>query len=392
MRKLLCLTRSSDQLIQQLPAQYPSNSRTSSPKTEDCLRQLVTDSHEGLVVHRISQQSSFSLLNDNLVAFCQLDSQHTMLLVVRYQEVSVSVVNHLRMLVEEAENHVRAGARKLFVLLIHYPQSSTSSNRLALFSSGWDLHFLDTIGRNVETSVADVTNWLKSCCGLEPLRPNIQDGRVPYDAFVKVSSRLSFANKSDKASIIEKILSKDVSSVLVKQFASYWSGDAAEGLLRDIMRAHCDDLAIGLHDRIQDKLRELFLTFACCMALQMNEGSNLDLLISDHHPSHVCSLFIQLLTACPLPTLGELEGLRDHLPMKQAAVGMTPRFPFFVLVSSSVEVVYQRSRRDLNQLQHHCNGTGDYPLSLLRTLDPGVATPMVDEVVGVVSRKLQEVR
>ena len=351
------------------------------------------------MVHRVSQQSSsFSQLNDDLNAFCQLDTQHTMLLTVKYQEVSASVVSHLRVLVEEAENKVKDGARKLFVLLIHYPQmqTSTSPTYLSTFSCGWDLYYLDTIGCNVETSVADVVKWLKSCCGVATLQPfaNFQDGGVLLSAFLKASAKLSpSANRADRSTIVERILSKGVGEVLIKQFASYWSETTAEGLLQEITDAHCNDVAIGIHDCVQSKLRELFFDFVYYMALEMNEGKNLDLLIYDHHHPDVTQLFINLLEIYPIPTLKELKDLHQHMPTKKEGTGMSPRFPFFVFVSSKVEELVSCSIGQLNQRQYLHSGAAASPgaLTLLHTLDPGVPTSMVD-IVDLVSGKLSEVR
>ena len=405
MRKLLCFTRSSDHLIHQLPSLYPSKSRVSSPGTEDQLRELVSDTLEGLVVHRVSpQSSSFSLLNDDLASFCRLDSLHTMLLVVKHQEVLTSVVTHLRVMINEAENQVKKGVRKLFVVLIQYPQmqSSSGSSHLSLFSSGWDLYYLDTIGRSARTSVADVTEWLKLCCSndITPTPCNsfarIQDGGVPQEAFMKASSKLSFNNKSDKPAIIEKVLSKGVRETLITQFASYWDKSTAEDLFREILHSHSDDVAIGMHDCAQAKLRDLFFNFVYYMALQMNEGDNLELLIHDHHHPDMGRLFIELLKVYPVPTLKELKALHGCIPSRNEGAAMSHKFPFFVFVSSKVEEVVDCCRRQLNQQQYCLNGSaavalGNKPLSLLHTLDTEEATPMRD-MVDLVSRKLEEVK
>ena len=399
-RKLLCFTRSSDQLIHQLPALYPSKSRASSPGTEDFLHELVTNSLEGLVVCRVSpQSSSFSLLNDDLAAFCQLDSLHTMLLVVKYQEVPTSVITHLRVMINEAENLVKEGTRKLFIVLLQCPpmQSSSSSSHLTLFSLGWDLYYLDTIGRNTKTSVADLTEWLKLCCDDVAPVPSpfarVQDGGVLQDAFMKASSKLSFGNKSDKGAIIERILSKGVRDVLIGQFASYWDKSTADDFFKEILQPHNDDIAIGVHDCAQSKLKDLFFDFVYFMALQMNEGSNLDLLIHDHHHPDVGHLFIELLKVYPVPTLNELKALHGHILSKNEGLSVCRKFPFFVFVSLKVEEVVDCCRRQLNQQQYCHNGSAAaaQPLSLLHTLDTEEATPMRD-IVDLVSRRLEEVR
>ena len=221
----------------------------------------------------------------------------------------------------------------------------------------------------------------------------VQDGGVLQDAFMKASSKLSFGNKSDKGAIIERILSKGVRDVLIGQFASYWDKSTADDFFKEILDSHNDDIAIGVHDCAQSKLKDLFFDFVYFMALQMNEGSNLDLLIHDHHHPDVGHLFIELLKVYPVPTLNELKALHGHILSKNEGLSVCRKFPFFVFVSLKVEEVVDCCRRQLNQQQYCHNGSAAaaQPLSLLHTLDTEEATPMRD-IVDLVSRRLEEVR
>ena len=67
------------------------------------------------------------------------------LITVNMQETSVKAINHIRMIIEDTENHY-TNHEKIAVVLLHYPLSMSSfSSYPTLFQAGWSHYYLDSI-------------------------------------------------------------------------------------------------------------------------------------------------------------------------------------------------------------------------------------------------------
>ena len=91
-----------------------------------------------------------------------------MLIVINMQYSTVEIVNHLRIMIEEAEAqfHSSEELNKLFVVLLHFPPEMFFNHCYpSLFLSGWDHYYLDTIAPPEEKGVIDICQWFSHCCG-----------------------------------------------------------------------------------------------------------------------------------------------------------------------------------------------------------------------------------
>ena len=81
-------------------------------------------------------------------------------------------ISHLRMMIEEAEDHPLMGVKKVFVMLIHFDPAELLNDQPcypALFLQGWDHYYLDSIAdgaltlRGNTASVVNTKQWLYCC-------------------------------------------------------------------------------------------------------------------------------------------------------------------------------------------------------------------------------------
>ena len=128
----------------------------------------MVDTHSLMVckVSSLHSQSKFEkLLEDFIKSDCCL-----LFLTASMQDVTKKMVNHLRVIVEEAESQIK-NTNKLFVLLLHFPPAMFFTPCYSsLFLQGWDHHYLDSItpetvtrGAEVRT-VVDIEDWFQQCC------------------------------------------------------------------------------------------------------------------------------------------------------------------------------------------------------------------------------------
>ncbi len=77
------------------------------------------------------------------------------------------MVNHLRVMIEEAEFQTTPTSKKLFVLLLHFPPAMFfDSCYPSLFLRGWNHYYLDSIGHcpSLHPGQLDIEEWLQRCC------------------------------------------------------------------------------------------------------------------------------------------------------------------------------------------------------------------------------------
>lgn len=82
------------------------------------------------------------------------------------QEASRDMINHLRVMIEEAESQASI-SNKLFVVLLHFPPAMFfDACYPSLFLRGWSHYYLDSIGHSpiLHPGTLDIEEWFQRCC------------------------------------------------------------------------------------------------------------------------------------------------------------------------------------------------------------------------------------
>ena len=407
--KLICFTRTS-QLLHQFPTQFPSVVHASSEANNDsstALKELVHSNLEQLVVFKLTTMTSYTSMNELLKSFVSSPTQRIMLLIINMQETSREVVTHLRIMIEEAENP-KAQQKKLFALLLHFPASRQSSFCYpSMFLQGWDYHYLDIIGYSPKGGMLDIRDWFRQCyASLSPdSSVTLQLTSLLREAIPVVASRVFFGsyqhssfNKPmslpDRSTALEDLFfEKGVGDILCDRFNSYWQPSVmVEYLEKAAALAHQQETTLNVIDSLQAIFKNLFFDFLVHMVSTINQDMNIDVIFNPDCSPDVQSLFLEVLRVYPIPKLSELKMLRvasstSHCDMVEDTFA-PPKFPFFHLVTTTLEKLVDQSRREINQSMNVLGDQVEATPSLFQNLDQAKAQTMTD-MVKIVQLKLQ---
>jgi len=293
------------------------------------------------------------------------------LLVVNMQETSHQVVNHLRIMIEEAEL-LSTQLAKLFVMLLHFPPAQFFDHCYpSLFLKGWDHCYLDTVAHSAVQGVVDIQDWFCQCCcskkaSLPPEENSLLQalkGILP-EAIPILSSRVLFGSSQDGSfnrpmnasqrnkALGELLFKKGVGKMLCQRFQSYWKPVVMTKYLKRaaLFTKDCES-TLNITDTIQTMFKSLFLDFLVYMLSQINEGFNLDVLFnSDSKDSDssitlaVQELFLDIAQVLPLPKLSQLQFLSTNL--QAPTTDHSPRFPFIKVVCEAMDRIVEQSYED----------------------------------------------
>ena len=311
------------------------------------------------------------------------------LLVVNMQETPRQVVNHLRIMVEEAEL-LSTQRAKLFVMLLHFPPAQFFDHCYpSLFLNGWDHCYLDTVAHIVDKGVIDIQNWFWRCCFPKDASENdslvkaLED--ILPEAIPVLYSRVFFGsnkhgsfnkpmNGSQRSEALKELLfMKGVGQILCEKFCSYWKPAVMTKYLeRAAVFTKDHESTLNITDSIQIVFKGLFFDFLVYMLSRINDAYNIDVLFdsdckdsyskaleskksdsktsdnkdSDRKNSAVQKLFLNILQAFSLPKLSQLQFLSTSLLAPTA--DHSPNFPFFKVVCEAMEKIVKQSHEDAN--------------------------------------------
>ena len=366
--KVLCFTRSS-QLVHQLPTQFKAYTLNLQHSKNVLLQDIVFEETEKLLICKLTNAVSQAAFQDLLKEFIHSDKK-VCVIIANMQETSRHIINHVRIMIEEAEI-LTPDETKLFVLLLHFPPAHLSTPCYpSLFLKGWDHYYLDTIAQSTTGGEIDIRDWIWQCSCITSgnEQESIKDdslSRALTDMLPEVipilCSRVSFGtrkggsfsapmNSSNRSKILKELLfDRGVGPVLCKQFRSYWKPLVmAEMLDRAAAFSKNRESTLNITDSIQTMFKSLFFDFVVYMIFLMNNQFNIDILFDKDRSPAVGALFLDILQVFPLPSLSQVHVLSMNI-QESRHVSHVPRFPFFMHVSSSIEKILKRSQEEANK-------------------------------------------
>ena len=381
--KLLCFTRSSP-FIHQLPSEYPSAlSAKSVTQQYKSLKKFVYSDLEHLMLCKISLGLSRHKLEKLLYRFVNSDCE-VLLLIANMQEMTKKMINHLRIMIEEAENK-KLNKNKLFVLLLHFPPVMFFSPCYpSLFLQGWGHHYLDTVACGTLTTegikaVVNVKEWFYYSC-FPQCFPKYSDNDHMFAALEEllavavpiIASRVSFivlqngtTNVMDayqRTQCLKQLLyEKKLSKLLVAKFCSYWTPKVmVEYIQRVSKMVFAQESTLNITDSIHSIVRSTFFDYLVYMFARTNQQLYLSIILDHDCPPAMEDLFLKLMPTIGVPDLTQLQSLcatfrPTHQPNK---VDYSPKFPFFIYIYDTVEKVIDESREDVSQRLHSLDSSG----------------------------------
>ena len=330
---------------------------------------LVFQNTDKVVIHKLSgllfQSSVQRLLRDFVVS----ETAEVCLLLANMQETSLKTINHIRLMMEEAELlKAQKQSTKVFVLLLHFPPVQFFQHCYpSLFLKGWDHCYLDTIAHKTLEGVVNIEDWFHKCCfPSEEDNPDKPDGlfkalmQLLPQAIPIISARVYFGNKKDasfnsfmnateRSEALKRLLFDcKIGNVLCEKFCAYWKPRVmAEYLERAATFSKQRESTLNITDSIQTQFKALYFDFCVYMLTRANENFNLDIIFAEDCSLSLRKLFIDIFRVFPTPKLNQLNILSNNLPLLKPSLHC-PHFPFFGYVCSLMEKQVEVSREAAN--------------------------------------------
>lgn len=374
-----------------LPSPFPLHSPTTTvQQTADIemkanckVTKIVADyifqETDKLIMHKLSNLPSQSSVEELLRDFVSSDTAEVCILVANMQETECKMINHVRVMIEEAEL-TPAQRCKIFVLLLHFPPNQFFQHCYpSLFLKGWDHCYLDSLAHSTVKGVVDIQDWFCKCYfPVEKPSPR-EEGKdtllqtltelLPQAVSI-ISARVTFGNKKDGSfnssmSASQRIkalqtlfFDRGVGKVLCEKFRAYWDPKVmAEYLERAATFSKQRESTLSITDTIQSQFKALFMDFCVYMLAKANENYNLDTIYAEdstslvqyaeNSVSPIHKLFLDIFGTLEVPKLQYLNVLTNNLPRLQPLVEK-PHFPFFINVYQQMEKQVELSEEATN--------------------------------------------
>ena len=371
---------------------------------QNLVSSLIFEKTNKLQISRLSSLQSQTSVQEMLAEFVNSDTAEVFVLIANMQETAPKTINHVRVMVEEAELQTPDQSCKLFALLLYFsPVKFFQHCYPALFLRGWDHCYLDTIAHHVEDNVVDISDWLTNYCFPDLDKPDTPRcgealNKYLYQIVVPMlSARVYFGNKKGNSfnsamnvadrskAIIVLLCEKGLGVILCEKFLAYWKPNT---LVKFLKRAAtiCKEResTLNITDSIQTQFKALFACFCIYMLTHANEDYNLDIVYAKSPSTTIHALFVSIFKILPVPKLEELSARRNYLtPVKPSA--LSPNFPFFHFVYNSLEKLVDDSIKTVNLQSNFLveNSHADFR----QALDPSAT--QVDFLTDAVSADLE---
>ena len=367
LKKVVCFTRSSP-LIHELPHQYPTSSDLpNSSISREIIERLVFNP-EQIFVRKLVTVSSQADIQNGLENVLTSSSTRVCLLIGNMQHVSASIINQVRVMLEEIErtlaNH---NTNKVVMLLLCVtPKQFFFPPYPTLFLNGWEYYYLESVQPSASLNIQD---WLKDCLqvgppqktfllkALEEMLPNAITCALSNVTFgCKAVKRFnSMMSLSQRRKLLEDILlRKQVYAVLCEKFCSLWNPSIILHYMQEAARISMTRKStVSMAESIEHTYKKYFLDFFAYMLSVINEEWYLDILCDEQYDEVILAPFKNILRELPTPPLSQLSRRRVMKNIKY-----TPIFPFFMYIRDEIDMLLEFCKKKASE-EHVLPGRSD---------------------------------
>ena len=309
-----------------------------------------------LMICKLFDAISLEMVCQVLDDFVSSDTLEVLLVVVDMQHYSRSLVNHLRIMIEEAESGLsRDSTGKQFIILLHFQPVmffDTMPCYPAFFLRGWGHYYLDSIAPSGTTGVLDIKEWFEHCYlsdkDLPP--PSLKSALTDHlhRAIPIVASRALIATENvtsisgdvtelGKCKTLRRLFfEKGIGEILVSLFLAYWKPAVMRRYLEKAAEfVLSNESTLSLTDSIQTMYTSLFTDFLVYMVMKMDENYHIHTILQESCSEAIWQLFRGILKHYPIPNLPEIKQATLEEP-QMAHPEQKCRFPFFDLISTEI--------------------------------------------------------
>ena len=377
--KLLVYTRQSH-LFGYLPSSFPSEGVKDD--TLALLKSIVYDDLGVLKIYKITPDTLHGEIERQVQTFMESMDCTIFLIIANMQDVTLKMINHLRILIEQKENE-SLNDDKLIVFLLQFPQGQQLFTRCypALFLSGWDHFYLDSLTTDFYVhglpkplqNVVDIRQCFRVALCIAStndsvslsLEPLLKEAIPVISPRVIVGSTNKIYNKpmsiKERQNLLKKLLLKDtleqdeqsectyLGKALCSLFTQYWDNVTVTKFLQAAASfSFCHQSTLSITSYIQTRIKALFFEFVVYMLWKINEDCNLDCYEFSDSSSAITveELFGSITKSLIVPSLSFLPHACRALPPPE---NKGFKFPFFGMVYHCLEEMLDCSHEIVNK-------------------------------------------
>ena len=379
--KLIVYTRHS-YIFGLLPSSFSHNV---TKENEMLLKGIIYEDVTSLKMLKVFLDTPEGDIHNEIENFIKDKEQRLFVLIANMQEITIKMVNFMRTVIEQKEissaydvvNH------KVFVFLLHFPRIQFFNRCYpALFLSGWDHFYLDSLSTDISVdltpmihrSVVNIQQCLEIAlddCNsdlfldLQPLLkvsiPIISSRVIVGSSGKEYNTTLSVSNRQEQ---LQKIFFKSenldqdafsctsIGNAICSLFRWYWNKKMVNQFLENAANfAYCHQSTLSLASYIQTRIKALFNEFIIYVLWKINENCNMDTLFAHQMSEMVQNAFagvikmisnklesLNILSCCSLPP-PENKGFQ---------------FPFFAMTYHHLEELIDSCHKVVNE-KAECN-------------------------------------
>ena len=301
--KIIVYTRQS-YVFGLLPSIFP---HILSQKKELLLKDVIYEDLKSLKMVQVSPDTPEGEICREITSFIDNAEQKVFVLIANRQDITIEMVNYLRIAIEQKESRSTIFDEKLYVLLLHFPQVQFFNCCYpALFLNGWDHFYLDSLTTDIRVegipkplrNVVDIKQCFCIALGISDsddalslhLEPLLEVAIPVISSRVITGSSQGEYNKTIKVSARQLQLRKiffinnnctPIGEAFCSLFHKYWDNKTVIKFLKDAANftfRHQSTLSITSY--IQTRIKALFFEFVIYVLWMINQDCNLDTLFS----------------------------------------------------------------------------------------------------------------
>ena len=300
----------------------------------------------------------------------QSETHEVKLIVVNMQYSTVEIVNHLRIMIEEAETQFKSSEElnKLFVVLLHFPPEMFFNHCYpSLFLTGWDHYYLDTIAPPQEKGVVDICQWFSHCCGAVNCKNSAEFLNDPLEEIMEeaipaLAAQFSMAkvvsSEQNKVDMLKQIfIESGLGKIVRNRFISYWLTSVITEVSEQAANyPHMYESTLSITDAILTIVKSSFYDFLFFVLCTLRKQCVLEPL-SQHDQKHqeLIQLSFDLFQDYPLPkNLAHLKAASmsevRRVHVEDTSYLQRCRYPFFPFISNLIENLLDQCKKEVNLL------------------------------------------
>ena len=363
-----------------LPSSFPLEG--TKEDTLALLESIVYDDLGVLKIYKITPDTLHGEIEKQVQTFTESTDRTIFLIIANMQDVTLKMINHLRILVEQKENE-SLNDDKLIVFLLQFPQGQQLFTRCypALFLNGWDHFYLDSLTTDFSVcglpkplqNVVDIRQCFRVALCIAStddslslsLEPLLKEAIPVISPRVVVGSTNTIYNKrmsiKERQKLLKKLLLKGTleqeehivctpfGKALCSLFTQYWDNVTVTKFLQAAASfSFCHQSTLSITSYIQTRIKALFFEFVVYMLWKINEDCNLDCYDFSDSSSTITveELFGSITKSLIVPSLSFLPHACRALPPPE---NKGFKFPFFGMVYHCLEEMLDCSHEIVNK-------------------------------------------